>query len=159
MALAKRNQILIGAILVVLLSLLALWMLRSEPGSYLDTFQEDWTPQDALTHYIESMEEGDLPAVADMTMDKDRDELLRQTEGHTREDLIAAGLDIRQEEYRLEEAAADKALFYSPRSGLYLAMTREDGIWKIDVSKTDDLNGEKELAAPSPSPATPPPPP
>lgn len=150
---AKRNQIMIGAVAVVAVALLALWLLRSDPQSYLDKYQEDWTPQEALTHYIESMEEGDLPAVADMTMDRDRDELLRQTEGQTRDDLIAAGLDIRQEEYRLEESSEEKALFFSPRSSLYLAMSREEGIWKVDVTRTDDLNGEKDGSAPKSSPA------
>jgi len=90
--------------------------------------------------FIISQENADYVTVCDLVTKDSRasfEQVLNQLE---KDDLIATGLQFRQEDYKLQENTDDLAIFYSEASQQYLVMVKEDGLWKIDPKKSDQMN-------------------
>ncbi len=95
-----------------------------------------------LKTYIRAQESADWAGVADCLTEAAQDEFDSATEDLSEDDLVETGLRTRQEDYRLESADQTTAIFWSRAAKLYLVMTRENGQWRIDPFRTDQLNLE-----------------
>lgn len=137
----RRNQYALLSVLLVAV-LLALHASRTPAPRERPAAPEQWTPAEALEAFIETQEAGEVDRVAEFVVKEARADYEENTRGMAHDDMVAAGLQFRQEQYRLEEIHGDAAIFYSPVSALYLGMTREEGRWKIDPKRTDKLNKE-----------------
>ncbi|MBI4871762.1 MAG: hypothetical protein HY814_09355 [Candidatus Riflebacteria bacterium] len=102
------------------------------------------SPEATLEEYIRAELAGDWAAVSDCLTDRAQDDFNDATENMTEDDLVEAGLETQEGDYRLESADSSAAIFFSRRAALYLVMTREGGQWKIDPAATDKLNLEGE---------------
>ena len=140
---APRTRLLVGLGVALVLILGVLWVTRSSEPRTRPANESSWTPVETLEAFIDAQEAGDIDAIARLITSESRTEFEETARGMTHDDLVAAGLQFRQEEYRLEEQTKESAVFYSPTSALYLAMSREDGRWRVDPARTDKLNRER----------------
>lgn len=99
-------------------------------------------PLDVLEAFTQAQEAGDFGWAQSHVVESARhdwDELAAQM---SEDDLVSAGLAFREEAYRLDFQDEKLAVFWSDVSRLHLVMTREDGAWRIDPRKTDEMNVE-----------------
>ena len=138
----RRNQIYVGLGALLLVLVLTLHFTRSTEPRQRPPEPESWSPVETLEAFIEAQESGEVSKVSDFVVKEARADFEEQSRGMAHDDMVAAGLQFRQENYRLEETHDDHAVFYSPGSALYLVVSKEDGRWKIDPKRTDKLNKE-----------------
>ena len=138
----RRNQLYLGLAALLIVILVVLHATRSTEARPRPAQPEQWTPLETLDAFIEAQETGELTKVGEFIVKEARADYEENSHGMSKDDMVAAGLQFRQEQYRLEEQRDDVAIFYSPGSALYLALTKEDGRWKIDPKRTDKLNKE-----------------
>lgn len=138
----RRNQYYLGGAAALLILLLTLHFTRTTEPRPRPPEAAKWTPTETLDAFIEAQESGEITRVSEFIVREALPDFEENSRGMTRDDMIAAGLQFRGENYRLEETREDVAIFYSPGSALYLALTKEDGRWKIDPKRTDKLNKE-----------------
>jgi hypothetical protein len=138
-----RNKLYLVLFGLLGLALLVLFVARSPEKRARPAQASDWTPEETVEAFIEAQERGDAAAAGAMITIEARSEFEETTRSMEHDDIVAAGLQFRQEKYRLEESAATSAIFYSTGSALYLAMTREENRWRVDPLRTDQLNREK----------------
>ena len=100
--------------------------------------------EEALDAFITAQENGDRDSVLDLVVSEHRQAFKTILDGLEHNDIVATGLQFRQEEYRLEETTEQMAIFWSEGSKLYLVMYREDGIWRIDPKRTDEMNADSQ---------------
>ncbi len=100
------------------------------------------SPEAALETYIRAQEVADWAETADCLTTKAQDDFDDATENMDEDDLIEAGLRMREENYRLDSSDESTAIFFSRKASLYLVMTREDARWKVDPHRTDQMNLE-----------------
>jgi hypothetical protein len=139
---SHRNLLYVGLFGLLACVLFGLHLTRSSEPRPRPPQPEAWTPVETLESFIEAQENGAIGKVVEFIVRDAREDYEENTRGMDHDDMVAAGLQFRQEQYRLEETRDDVAIFYSPVSALYLGMTREDGRWKIDPKRTDKLNKE-----------------
>lgn len=138
----RRSQAYLGGAALLLVALLALHLTRSTEPRPRPSDPAQWTPVESLEAFIDAQESGDVARVAEFIVKDAREAFEDNSRGMNHDDMVAAGLQFRGEQYRLEETHDDVAIFYAPGSALYLALTREAGRWKIDPKRTDKLNKE-----------------
>lgn len=139
---SHRNAVYVGLFALLAAALLTLHMTRTSEPRPRPAQAEQWTPSETLEAFIEAQESGAIDKVVEFVVEDAREDYEENTRGMDHDDMVAAGLQFRQEQYRLEETREEAAVFYSPVSALYLAMSREDGRWKVDPRRTDKLNRE-----------------
>ena len=138
----RRNQVYLGCAAALILLLVGLHATRSTEPRPRPAEPQKWTPVETLEAFIDAQESGELSRVGEFIVKEARADFEENSRGMTHDDMVAAGLQFRGENYHLEETREDVAIFYSPGSALYLALTKEDGRWKIDPKRTDKLNKE-----------------
>lgn len=139
---AHRKAVYTGLFVLLAGALCTLHFTRSTEPRVRPAQPDRWTPVETLEAFIEAQESGDTAAVVEFIVKDAREDYEESTRGMNHDDMVAAGLMSREQKYRLEETREDGAIFYSPVSALYLAMSREDGRLKIDPKRTDKLNKE-----------------
>lgn len=138
----RRNQVYVGCAAALLFVLLVLHFTRTSDPRVRPGDPLVWSPTETLEAFIEAQESGEVTRVGEFIVKEARSDFEENSRGMNHDDMVAAGLQFRGEQYRLEETREDVAIFYSPASALYLALTKEDGRWKIDPKRTDKLNKE-----------------
>ena len=92
--------------------------------------------------FVMAQENADRKTVVSLVVSKYREDFKAIVESLSRDDLIATGLQFREEKYILDERTSAMAIFWSESSKLYLVMMLEDGLWRIDPKKTDEMNAD-----------------
>lgn len=128
----------------------------SEPGpptgpppepTFTPTGPAPLSPEETRDAWIAAQESGDLGWALTFVAEDQQQAFEQATEDMTEDDLIASGLQFRQEDYQLDFADEHLAVFWSDNARLYMAMVRErDGRWRLDPRRTDELNLEAAAA-------------
>ena len=100
-------------------------------------------PDDVLEAFTQAQEAGDFGWAQSHVIGSARDEWDELSQQMSSDDLVSAGLAFRQENYQLDFQDEKLAVFWSASARLYLVMVREDGAWRIDPRKTDEMNVER----------------
>jgi hypothetical protein len=127
---------------VVLVLVAAAWWLHPRPQIEKPRGPQDWTPAETLEAFIQAQENGDLVKTTTFVAKAAQEEFAAAAHGMTKDDLVATGLQFRGDQYHVEEVGKVVATLYSAHAALYLGMTKEEGRWKVDPRRTDELNRE-----------------
>ena len=100
--------------------------------------------EEALDQFIAAQENGDRDTVLDFVVSEHREAFKQILDGLEHNDVVATGLQFREEEYKLEETTEQMAIFWSQKSNLYLVMMREEGLWRVDPKRTDEMNADSQ---------------
>lgn len=100
-------------------------------------------PLDVLEAFTAAQEAGDFGWAQSHVVSTARGEWDELAQQMSEDDLVSSGLAFRQEDYQLDFHDERMAVFWSSSSRLHLVMTREDGAWRIDPRKTDEMNVER----------------
>ena len=98
------------------------------------------TVESVVDAFIEAQEQGDREGILDFIVARDRKTFKEVLQGLDDSDIVATGLQFREENYQLEELSDDMAIFWSPSAKLYLVLVLEEDTWRIDPGKTDEMN-------------------
>lgn len=113
--------------------------LPEDPGATVELT----TPEDTLEAWITAQEQGDFSWAASFVVKAQQEAFQQTVEEMSSDDLIAAGLQFRDEDYRLDFSDEKLAVFWSETARLYLVMQHEDdGRWRVDPAKSDEMNGQ-----------------
>lgn len=101
-------------------------------------------PEDTLAAWITAQESGDFGWAVSFVAADQQQAFAEAVEEMSRDDLVASGLQFRDEAYALEFADDRLAVFWSAPAKLYLVMVREeDGKWRLDPARTDEMNAQR----------------
>jgi len=103
-------------------------------------------PEDTLAAWIAAQEAGDFGWTMSLVVEEQREAFQQAVDEMATDDLISSGLQFRDEAYALEFQDQKMALFWSDAAKLYLVMTHEDGEWRVDPARTDEMNAQRQAA-------------
>ncbi len=105
------------------------------------------SPEETLAAWIAAQEAGDSGWALRYVVESQHEAAAAAMDQLASEDLVASGLQFREEDYRLDFRDDHLAIFWSSVAHLYLVMVKDgDGRWKLDPSRTDEMNAEAEGA-------------
>lgn len=100
-------------------------------------------PVDVLEAFTSAQEAGDFGWAQSHVVSSARGQWDDLAEQMSEDDLISSGLAFREEDYQLDFQDEQLAVFWSSGARLYLVMSREDGAWRVDPKKTDEMNVQR----------------
>ncbi len=100
------------------------------------------TPKEGLETFIMALENGDAENAVQLVCEDGRENFSKVMKELDRNDIIATGLQFRQEAYALTEESDKMAIFWSENSKIYLVLMLEKSMWRVDPQRTDEMNAE-----------------